>query len=69
MLAEAAGEGWRRVRYGWSLAMSGPYRGRYRHGMSEYAIGRLEAFQQMVAEAGSAAGIDPVATGSIRKND
>jgi GH25 family lysozyme M1 (1,4-beta-N-acetylmuramidase) len=69
MLAEAAGEGWRRMRYGWAVAMSGPYRGRYRHGMAEYAAGKLEAFQQMIADAESAAGIDPIATGSIPAAD
>lgn len=69
MLAEAAGEGWRRMRYGWAVAMSGPYKGRYRHGMAEYAAGKLEAFQQMVADAESAAGIDPIATGSIPAAD
>lgn len=69
MLADAVGEGWRRMRYGWAVAMSGPYRGRHRHGMAEYAAGRLEALQQMAAAAGTAAGIDPIETGSIKAKD
>jgi hypothetical protein len=37
--------------------------------MAEYAAGKLEAFQQMIADAESAAGIDPIATGSIPAAD
>lgn len=64
-LAAAVGEGWQKMRQGWSLAMNGLPMGRYRHGMAEYTIARLEALTQQVAAAAPPAGVDPISTGSL----
>ena len=67
-LAAAAGEGWQRMRHGWAMAIAHANFGRYRHGMAEYALARLQVLTRQLAEAEPAQELDPVSTGSIRQD-
>lgn len=70
-LVAAVSTGWAKFRSGWTLpkvAVKPAKENPYPYGMAEYALASQEARTTQFAKADAAPGVDPIATGSIKKD-